>query len=79
MVIPFPLIERLRKDEEERFFQNMSDKEREAYEYYKKIIETAPSFQGGYMEPGDIVHPPLYPHTCTKCRYSENYTKRYPY
>mgnify|MGYP004533540091 FL=1 len=36
----------------------------------------------GYMEPGDIVltsYPPLYPHTCTKCGYSENYTKRYPY
>lgn len=36
----------------------------------------------GYMEPRDIVltsYPPLYPHMCTKCGYSENYTKRYPY
>ena len=36
----------------------------------------------GYMESnGNVLlsYPPLYPHACTKCGYSANYTKRYPY
>ena len=35
----------------------------------------------GYMEQnGNVLlsYPPLYPHTCTKCGHSANYTKRYP-
>lgn len=47
MIVPMPIREKLSKDEENRILQKMSAEEREAYEYYKKVEEIMPTFQGG--------------------------------